>query len=618
MRRKRKTVLIFIAIFLVTLLPVGALAAPDGQGEVEWMQASYLHGIGYKGNGVTVAIIDSGAINHELFNSSTLQEYYEIYDDGNNLSVRGTEYWYSPYISDSSGHGTAMVGAIKRMAPSITLLIYEANAVGQYQNSEAHAKAFEHLAANHESDGVDILSYSYGTLNPEGQPDGVKSSIERSINTLVNEGVAIFISVGNEETTEVSWPASLASSYEGVMSITAVYDAESATDNNKDEGEWWAKSQYETGKVELAAVGVDFYTSNFTSGSAYSSESGTSIATASAAGLTACLIEHYKSVPEDQRTTISPSFIEGQLEDNANDFQQPPEKVGSGTIRAKLSMVNWYDHSDTKTATYGTVTGGIPGDGSATFSESAYNTYTSWNTEGFYNVPPNGWSADWGWSCQSYGGQSGSWAKFEYDLWNTGDLVSDDYDTNHANKVYLEFYYKMASSGGSLKVYAYDGYNWDLVMTCTSRNYWYKATWSSTSQQYQLNTFKIKYEATATGTQFVGVDTHRVRTRYYCQKFKHSFSFTGLDYNAYDDAQLQLKLSSRSGTEDLIMKIGTQTWTLPVGSEQAVDVGDYITSVTFTIVIYASKESADYSSDSWTLSYIRIRVLTSDCDFYSP
>ncbi len=141
---------------------------------------------------------------------------------------------------------------------------------------------------------------------------------------------------------------------------------------------------------------------------------------------------------------------------------------------------------------------------------------------------------------------------------------------------------------------------------------------TSIDYQYLHGDFKVRYEATVSDSQFVGVDEHRIRTRYYCKKFNHQFTFTDLDYDAYDDAPLQLKLGSQTGSEDLILKIGGSTWTLPVGTEFTLDVGGYISSDTFTIQIYASSESWDDQSDSWVMDYIKIRVLSDDCGFYTP
>jgi hypothetical protein len=261
------------------------------------------------------------------------------------------------------------------------------------------------------------------------------------------------------------------------MSIGAVYDEEAAEEDEKDPGQRHLISNYGV-DLELCAVGVYFETSNAESSTSYESVTGTSIATAASAGIIACLIEQIDTVPSNQKpSNPGPAFIESQLRANADTLHQT--SVGDGTIRAESSMVNWYDYTDTKTATYGSVSGGIPGAGTASFTEASVNLYTPWNTESFSSVPPSGWSSSWGWTGQPTGGQSGSWAKFEYDISPTGELVSEEYSTTDANYVCLEFYYKMGFAGGTLKVYAYDNTGaWDLVKTCTTRNYWYKASWS--------------------------------------------------------------------------------------------------------------------------------------------
>jgi subtilisin family serine protease len=97
-----------------------------------------------------------------------------------------------------------MIGAIKRMAPSASFVVYEANPVDGFLKAQAVAKALEHLNETHTDNHVKVLSISLGTQVPESLPDSVQESIESSLANLVNENVTIVIASGNDGLSQVS------------------------------------------------------------------------------------------------------------------------------------------------------------------------------------------------------------------------------------------------------------------------------------------------------------------------------------------------------------------------------------------------------------------------------
>jgi hypothetical protein len=626
LKRKKNMVLILLALSSILFL-VPAHVIAGGTGEDAWMGVDKLHDLGYKGEGVTIAIVDAGCVSHSFYNSMYLEGYYQVNED---LTISAASSgWDDELLDDNTdGHGTAMTGVIARFAPRANLCIYEARPFPNITKEEMiqiKTAALQHIVDNLDETWIDIVSCSWGYADTTNVDEIVLYHMKNTLLTLVSDGVIVTVATGNENSV-VSFPAKELYDTEGVMTIGAVYDSESAdNDTLRYPGRrWWDNDDIGSNcgdGLELMAAGVDIYTTD-KDGSSYRNSTGTSPATAMAAGIAACLLEQYRKTPESQRPQeITPAFVESQLVENAEIRYSGEGSYwqGHGCIMAEKSMLNWYDYIDSKNPIYGSVSGSIPGSGSATFSEASHQTYTSWDVESFNTWVPTGWNADWGWVRRSSGGWSGGYAQFSYGFTTQGDLVSKSYSTGHANRVYLEFYYKTSYFGGTLKIYAYDWYgNWDLIMDCSPHNFWYQATWSSTDYQYLHGDFKVRYEATVSDSQFVGVDEHRIRTRYYCKKFNHQFTFTDLNHDAYDDAELQLKLGSQTGSEDLILKIGGSTWTLPVGTELTLDVGGYISSDTFTIQIYASSESWDDQSDSWVMDYIKIRVLSDDCGFYTP
>ncbi len=637
---RRLYVLLVVLSLCITILYTPVLVKAGGNNEPEWMGADYMDDLGYDGTDVVVAVIDSGAIKHQLYSSNELVNYWEVKVNAQNelycqaavVPLGGDTKWDDTNIvSDSTGHGTAMVGAVRRMAPDVKFVIYEANAVGSYSKSQAVDYALSHLDDNNQ--GVDIMTMSLGTSNPGGLPSGIQNSMETSLENIRDDGITIFLAAGNTEegNEDVVWPAWIAPDYGGIMSIGNVYDSEAADDYiGKTAGQRYTESCHGN-DLELCAVGVDVYTSTYDSYDSYSSVTGTSIATPVAAGVTACLIEQYNNVPSSQIFDITPNNIESRLKANADRFSQSADDVGDGTIRGKPSMVNWYDYIDTYSQVYGTVTNFNnmqSSSNTATLQETSYDEYYTW-TEAFTSVPPSGWSVQSGagWIKKNRGGQSGSYAQcrdLELSSEGSGYLQSRTYDTSDADRVELSYYWCCGFYGGTLTVKVYDKYGyWDTVGTYNYDYAWTKKTWSSTNSEYQHSNFKVRYYASISGSQWVGVDTHKVKMRYDqdTYRFRYEFQFTSLDYNAYDDSTLQVYIYDHSGSENLILEYYSNGWqTLDTDLDEGLnqfDVSGKLTSSTFKIRLRGVTDSRDLSRDTWYVSYIRLIVLDTSIGFDS-
>jgi hypothetical protein len=613
--KKKSLKIRIIALFLGMGILIAAspllvnAVGPDTDAQ-EFMQVDILHSAGYTGNGVTLAIVEAGLTNHSYFTDTSLN-YFNVTDS--DITGPITD-WGSSQIGDPSEHGTFVFGAAKQFAPDIDLVFYGTQSL----NMGRVRDALYHLAVNYDTYGVDVLSISWGILYPEYMDQAIKSNITNSLSTLVSGGVTIFISSGNDAEDIVSWPASLAPTYDGLMSIGNVNET----------GYRHVDSNYGD-DLELCAVGVNISTTSSITGG-WSSETGTSMSAPIAAGIAACLIEQYNTVPSAQRpASITPSFIEDRLRDNAVIFDEEPElyEYGDGVIRAAKSMLNWMDYVDQDyDQDYGTITDFsnlTSGIGAASFAETSEYDYTH-DYEHFSSTtfPPSGWSRS-NWYRVSSGGQPGAYAKTEA----SGYLISETYDTSDANKVYLDFYQK-SGTDGNLYVYAYDKYgNYDLIGTHGLGFPWQYESWSSTDSQYQHEDFKIKYYAQLYGSQSVYwcVDTHHIKLRMSSYKFKHQLRFTGLDSDVYTNATLYLNISSHSGSENLILEWYNSTsegWTelssVISQGNYIYEVGDYITGTDFIVRIRGASEVLDTSQDTWTFSYLYLRVLDPSISYYSP
>lgn len=104
--RKTSTLLTAVTLFLLFIttnqLMVLANEDPSDTGVQKWMEINHLHGLGYKGDGVTIAIIDTGCIYHDDLNSTyetELTQYCEVDSEG---SISRTTLWSSPIVGEST------------------------------------------------------------------------------------------------------------------------------------------------------------------------------------------------------------------------------------------------------------------------------------------------------------------------------------------------------------------------------------------------------------------------------------------------------------------------------------------------------------------------------------
>ncbi len=533
-----------------------------------------------------------------------------------------------------------MVGGAKQFAPGIELVFYECYDSDADTRLENYLWALEDLANNYLTWSVDILSLSWGSSDVSQRNQSVVSDVEDCLNTLVTGGVTIFISSGNENAATVSWPAYQASNYSGIISVGAVFDSDYG--GGKDESERWVDGSYGSNygdDLELMAAGS--YIKATTKTGLWEEVSGTSISTVIAAGITACLIEQYIDVPSSQRpASITPSFIEGRLRDNAEILYEggTVTHYGDGVIRAAASMLNWNDYANSKTKTYGTITDFVnltDGSGSAIFQEDldSWTTWTVEDEEGFSNGIPGDWtvSPSGSWYHVSSGGQSGGYVEMTGDSEGgptTGSLISEGYDTYEADRVKVEFYYKTSRfTESNFKVYVKDMWDqWDLIFTLGDSTSWVKKTWTSTSSHYRYSGFQVKYATNNMDLSvlWVGVDTQKISTGNdeSSYRFNHQFVWSGLDTSDFYNTTLWLNITSHTGSEYLMVECYYNSSWVELSStvsqgNSSFDVGDYITSATFTIRIRGTSESSDASQDTWTVSHLYLRALDISITYYS-
>ncbi|MGL4913165.1 MAG: S8 family peptidase [Romboutsia sp.] len=183
--------------------------APYG---VEMIKAKSLWGEGTQGEGVKIAVIDSGCdINHESLKSNIIGVRNFTDEDGKNQNI----------VTDRVGHGTHVVGTIAANGNDNTILgvapkagIYVLKAIDRTGSGKLSwvINAIYYAV----SQNVDIISMSLG------MPQSTEK-LEKAIKEAVNSGISVVCAAGNEgdgnaNDFEYSYPAA----YKEVISVGAV------------------------------------------------------------------------------------------------------------------------------------------------------------------------------------------------------------------------------------------------------------------------------------------------------------------------------------------------------------------------------------------------------------
>ncbi|WP_340818358.1 S8 family serine peptidase [Methanolobus sp. WCC4] len=300
------------------------LVEPDGIAQItgetipwgiERVNAPEVHALGFTGNGIKVAIIDTGVdYNHPDLAANYLGGYDYVNDDSSPM--------------DDNGHGTHVAGTVLGIDNDIGVIgvspdvgfyaLKAANSAGYCSWSDVIASI--NWAVNND---VDVISMSLG--------GSYSSTLKAACDNAYNSGTVVIASAGNtgdEDDPSVLSPAD----YDSVIAVAAIESSNSIA----------YFSSYGP-QIELAAPGRYIYST--LPGSSYGSYSGTSMAAPHVTGVVALLLNTDVSgtnLDLDNDGTWDPAEVRARLQSTATDFGTAgkDDYYGYGLVNALAAVSN--------------------------------------------------------------------------------------------------------------------------------------------------------------------------------------------------------------------------------------------------------------------------------------
>ena len=217
--------------------------------------------------------------------------------------------------SDDNGHGTQTAGAIiDSTCDSVKVIPYKV--MDCYGNGTTIGAAAAIICAI--KDGVDVINMSFGFY--ENSP-----TLELAVKKAYQAGILLVAAAGNNATDSPCYPAD----YEEVIKVSAV----------NEQGTIANFSNY--GNVDIAAPGVNIYTTNFQNG--YIKATGTSIAAPFVSALAA---EIHSTIPASSPEELAQILYNNCYQPQVTGME---DYYGNGILYAPEADPNGNYHSD-KTA----------------------------------------------------------------------------------------------------------------------------------------------------------------------------------------------------------------------------------------------------------------------------
>lgn len=378
------------------MVPTNNIASKATKARFSEQYQSSVWGEGYTGEGVVIAVLDTGVDNEHR----SLNDFDDSNDDPDeDANSYDDQKWFAGFDAtslnpvqdgtddpdDGNGHGTHVAGSAlgtgsstgvhTGTAPGAGLVDIKVLSDGGGTNSQASLAGIQWMINNKDTDwgidssyqGIQIGSMSFGSvgtpLNPGDQGDNGSGAEGNLINTATDEGIICIVAVGNDGSNRIPSPASA----DGAITIGSVDDKNTII---RTDDEWSDYSNYgprlddgddddiDEMKPDItsfgtninsatAATGPSFPGSPLLADNDYDEKSGTSMATPIASGVVALMLEADPTLTPEEVRTILRSSSEILVDEDGQPKWEPHNdnvdpkwnaKYGSGIIDAKCAI----------------------------------------------------------------------------------------------------------------------------------------------------------------------------------------------------------------------------------------------------------------------------------------
>ncbi len=370
------------------MAPVNNIASKAALARPSLEYGNTANELGYYGNGVVIAVMDTGVDNEHR----SLNDFDDIDDEPDaDASSYNDQKWVAGFDAtspnpnpdgatdpdDGNGHGTHVAGSAlgtgdasrnhRGTAPGAALVDIKVLTDGGGTNSQASLAGIQWMINNKDTDwginstykGIQIASMSYGSvgtpLNPGDQGDNGTSAEASLINQATEAGIICVVAIGNDGSNRVPSPGSA----DGAITVGSVDDKNTILrddDVHSDFSNWGPRlsdgddDEWDELKPDITSYGHNSISATYGTslpipGDAgladdqYDSKSGTSMATPIASGVVALMLEADPSLTPQEVKDILRNSSEQRGEPYDESLSERwNEKYGFGIIDAACAV----------------------------------------------------------------------------------------------------------------------------------------------------------------------------------------------------------------------------------------------------------------------------------------
>lgn len=286
--------------------------------------ANFAHDKGYYGDGITIAIIDTGASLHDDLVTPN-NRIIGFKDFVNNKTTSYDDNGHGTHVAGIiAGNGYSSKGKYTGVAPRANILVVKALDENGGGSSSGLIQAISYIIETKDLYHTKIINLSLGT--PSNTPCE-KDPLCKAVEKAVLAGLTVIVAAGNSGPSEGTILSPGISNK--VITVGAVDDKKSIDPRDDTLAEFSSRGPTSDGllKPDILAPGVNIESLSNSNKSNYVSLSGTSMATPMVSGCVALLLNKYGN--------ITPSEIKEKLIGSCFPLNDPIVNQGAGIVNLK-------------------------------------------------------------------------------------------------------------------------------------------------------------------------------------------------------------------------------------------------------------------------------------------